>query len=322
MKYDKETIARIVNLKLQGYNSRIIAKELGISKSGVNYAYNRWQKEGCTILYKPEDVALKYLSTQQASPARILLLDIETAPDIAATFGRFKQNIGVDNVVREGGWIISAAWQWLGENTIYCTAVTPEEARNSDDSGVVAELYELLEQCDAVVAHNGEKFDIPVIKARLTVNNFPEPKKVKVIDTLKIAKQMRFQSNKLDALGKVLKEARKQEHEGISLWIDCMRGDEDALKRMLEYNVQDVSLLEKVYNRIKHMDSKPVNLGLFYDDNEHRCPVCGSSDVEYTGNSVYTQVSEFKEVQCGDCGHRSRERKAINSKEKRSSLLT
>jgi rRNA maturation endonuclease Nob1 len=92
---------------------------------------------------------------------------------------------------------------------------------------------------------------------------------------------------------------------------------------MVDYNEQDVALLERVYMRLRAFDNRPANAGHFFEDahNEHRCPVCGSDDVEYTGNSVYTPVSEFAEVVCNDCGHRSRTRQAKNSKEKRNSLL-
>ncbi|HNU61925.1 MAG TPA: hypothetical protein PKL04_06980, partial [Methanofastidiosum sp.] len=158
-------------------------------------------------------------------------------------------------------------------------------------------------------------------KARLALHRMPMHKTVKVIDTYKISKGMRFNSRKLDSLADYFNAGRKVTHEGINLWIRCMNGDPEALNDMRVYNEQDVVLLEEVYNCIKAYDNNPVNLGQYFNDNEQHCPVCGSTDIASTGNLVYTQVSSFDEVRCNSCGHRSRKRTQRNSKDKRSNLL-
>ena len=171
------------------------------------------------------------------------------------------------------------------------------------------------------VMHNCNSFDLPVFKARLALHRMPMHKTVKVIDTYKISKGMRFNSRKLDSLADYFNAGRKVTHEGINLWIRCMNGDPEALNDMRVYNEQDVVLLEEVYNCIKAYDNNPVNLGQYFNDNEQHCPVCGSTDIASTGNLVYTQVSSFDEVRCNSCGHRSRKRTQRNSKDKRSNLL-
>lgn len=302
MKYDEQTIQEIVELKQDGMSSRDIATLLGVSKSGVNDAYNR-------------------LKEQDLGFPKILFLDIETAPDVAAVFGRRKQNISQDAVIQEGGWIISAAWKWQSGKTVMSEVLTPSEASTQDDYMLCWMLYDILEEADAVVAHNGINFDIPVIKARLAKHGFAAMKKVKIIDTLKIARQLRFQSNKLDSLGVTLGCGRKQKHSGIQLWIDCMKGNQEALDEMQRYNEQDVVLLEQVYNKLKAYDSNPVNIAQYYNDSKQRCSVCGSEHLKETGNFVYTQISKFAELQCEDCGARSRTRQQLNTKEKRSNFL-
>lgn len=295
----------IRELKAEGYSSRAIADITGLSKSGINYYLN-----GRKSRQKP-----------QTDGPRILLFDLENTPSIGAAFQRWQVNLSQDHIVREGGCLISACWKFVGEDKIYSAVQTPKEARADNDVSILCQLYEAWDSADMVVAHNAKRFDVPLFKTRLLLAGLPPPKTVKVIDTLRIVKGLKFNSNKLDSLCEVLGIGRKMEHEGIRLWLDCMEGDKKALKKMLNYNEQDIVLLEELYHAVKAFDSNPHNAAHYFDGSEARCPVCGSLDLTPTGHLVYTPVSEFPEVQCGDCGHRSRTRQAVNSKEKRANLL-
>lgn len=307
MKYNNEVTNAVIQLSKKGVSSRKIAKLLGISsKSTVN-----------NILYKHNELT----SDKAIGQPTITYLDIETAPCIAAVFGRFGINLSQDNIIENGGQIISACWQVEGSEEVKGVVMTSTEARERDDSRIVATLYDVIESSDILVWQNGDKFDSGKIKTRLIVNGFPPPKTVKTVDTLKIARQLGFPSNRLDALGDYLKVGRKEKHSGIGLWIRCLSGDTEALQEMLVYNKQDVSLLRDVYLKLRAFDQRHPNVALYYQDDATRCAVCGSENVSHTGNSVFTEVSEFKEVQCNDCGHRHRTRKAINTKEKRDSLV-
>ena len=298
----KEWIEYYSNL---GYSSREIERRTGVSKSACNYFLN-----GRATPQVP-----------QKDGPRVLLFDLESAPSIVAAFGRFKVNVPQDAVVKEGGSLISVCYKFLGDNKVTKLVQTPKEAKAMDDSRLVAELYVAFEEANIIVAHNLDRFDLPLFKTRLLANGFPPPPTVKTVDTLKIAKSMRFSSNKLDSLGSYLELGRKVDHEGIKLWLDCMNGDKKSLDKMLAYNEQDVLLLEKIYLKIRAFDTKPANAGQYFKDSEVHCPVCGSTDLTPTGNSVYTSVSEFPEVECNDCGHKSRTRSTTSTKETRSKLL-
>lgn len=303
MKYTAETIQTIFAMKQQGMSSRKIANAFGISKSGVNDMLNRYATQ-----IKPKGM-------------RLLFLDLETSADIAVSFKRFKTSYGQDSVLQDGGTILSISWQYNDEQEPSGLALSPYEAVNNDDSRLVATLIELIEDSDAICGHNIVQFDDAVIQARSAINGFAPHKLVKKIDTLRIARQMKFPSNKLDSLGHMLGVGRKMEHQGIKLWIDCMFGHQQALDTMLEYNKQDVTLLIDVYNKLKAFDSKAPNAGLYTDELVPVCRVCGSTHVEPTGNVVSTAVSKFIEVQCGECGARSRTRQSLNTSKERKLLL-
>lgn len=304
MKLSEEKVKEILRLKEQGLSSRQIAGILDVSKTAVN----DWVVRSCIIQEEPK------------KQPRILVFDVETFPSIAATFGRFNQTIGHNNIIREGGTIVSAAWKYYGDTEVKSVVMTPEEAIKDNDTRIVCELYEAFEQAEVVVAHNAS-FDLGVFKARLALHRMPMYKTVKVIDTYKISKGMRFNSRKLGSLADYFDVSRKITNEGIPLWIRCMNGDADALEEIRLYNVGDIKTLEEVYNCIKAYDNNPVNLGQYFNGSEQHCPACGSTDIASTGNLVYTQVSSFDEVICNACGHRSRKRTQRNSKDKRSNLL-
>lgn len=303
MKFNESQQKLIRELFEEGKSSREIAWYTNLSKSGINYFLNR-------------------TGIRNARKPKILFFDLENAPSVVAAFQRWDVNISQDHVITEGSWLISASWKFLDEDEVHGVVLTKEEALEQNDSRIVAELYEAIEKADIVVAHNLKKFDWPLLKTRLVLNGFPPLPTVKLVDTLRIAKGLKFNSNKLDSLGEVLGIGRKIQNSGISLWIKCMEGCTDSLEEMLEYNKGDVLLLEKVYLRLRAWDLNHPNVSMYYSDTETRCPVCGSSSVDETGNSVYTSASEFKELQCGHCGHRSRVRTNSLAKEKRKSFIS
>lgn len=307
MKYTEDTIKAILDLKANGLSSRDIASLLEISKSGVNYTIER---ESSKIV--------------NSNGPRVLIFDTETAAATALTFGRFKVNLSQDNILDNGGWLLCACWRWLGEKEVHRIWLTPKEVANKDDSRLVAQLFELYEEADAVIAHNSQGFDHKVVQTRAIINGFPPLPQVKVLDTLLLVKKyLKLPSNRLDAIGEFFNLGRKISTGGISLWRKVQEGDVKAMEDMVTYCAQDVDLLYEVYLRTRQLGraGSDFNAALYYDDDKVRCRVCGSDDVEYTGRTTETSLNKFEEVRCNDCGAVHRDRKTITSVNKRKSLL-
>lgn len=312
-RYTQDVMQDILVLHKMGLSSREISRTLfGLEtkKSTINNILNRGVNGVPRGTYKLEK-----------SLPRILFIDFETLPSTAVVFGRFNLNLSPRHIIEEGNQILSASWCYLNDDEVTGVVMSKNEAINRDDSRVLACVYEVIQNSDIVVAQNGDRFDIPLFKTRCIVNNFLPTKRFKTIDTLKIAKQLKFDSNSLESVASALGLGSKLPHTGIKLWIDCMNGNEKALQKMLEYNRQDVRLLREVYLKLRAYDSRHPNLALYFDDEKIRCPACGSEDVHETGNSVFTSLSEFKEMTCYDCGHNSRTRINISSKNKRKNTL-
>lgn len=246
--------------------------------------------------------------------AKIFVIDIETSCSLAAAFGRRKIFLSQDHIIREGGKILCFAYREVGTTTTHLIGMTPQEALEDDDSRIVAELWELFEMADAIVAHNAAKFDFPMIKTRVLANNMPPLPTVKVLDTLIMArKNFRFPANGLDALAAYLGIQRKKDAGGITTWILYSQGDIEAINHMHEYCKVDVDVLYEVYMRLRSFGhtGSDFNAAHYTDKQDGlSCNVC-SSQVYTTGRTVYTSVSKFEELRCSGCGAVSRSRVTI-----------
>jgi DNA polymerase elongation subunit (family B) len=255
--------------------------------------------------------------------AKVLILDIETAPINAYVWGIWNQNIGTHQI--QSDWFcLTWAAKWLFEEKVYSAKLKPKEVLEQNDKRIIEGIWRLVNEADIVIAHNGEKFDMPKLNSRFIINQLNPPLPYQQIDTLKhIRRQFGFTSNKLDYVNKLLNLERKKE-TNFELWERCMKGDSKALSEMEAYNVQDVRILEETYLLIRAWIKPHPNMGLFIlDEKEHRCPNCGSNDLTAEGKMYYTSANAYELMRCSNCGASSRKRLgAINIKEKRHLLIS
>jgi hypothetical protein len=233
--------------------------------------------------------------------AKVLILDIETAPIRAFVWGIWQQNVGISQI-QSDWYCITWAAKWLFDKKVYSGAVTSEEAVRQDDKRMITGLWALLNEADIVIAHNADKFDIPKVNTRFLLHGLTPPLPYQVVDTLKhIRRQFGFTSNKLDYVNKLLNLPRKQE-TSFELWEGCYKGEAKSIKKMLDYNVQDVRILEDTYLRIRPWIKPHPNMGLFIlDTKQNRCPSCGSNKLEVDGH-YHTHANVFEAFRCTNCG--------------------
>lgn len=239
--------------------------------------------------------------------SRILILDIETAPNIAYVWGAWKQNVGQKQWL-DKSHIMSFAAKWLGKDEIIY-----EENRKANDKVLVKSLFKLLDAADIVVAHNGRRFDLPIILGRGVTHGFRPPSPYFIVDTLLVArKEFRFVANSLVNIAEELGVSPKQDHKGFpgfELWLECLRGNEEAWEEMRTYNIQDVVTLEEVYLRmLPYMRNHPNVAQRQKDGVNIACPKCGSHHIQYRGWYFTKMGLAYRRFQCQDCGGWGRER--------------
>lgn len=236
---------------------------------------------------------------------RLLMWDIETSHNIVATFDLFNRApINYKGILQER-YIICASWKWLGEDKVHAVSVLDDAKRFSknpnDDYHVIKTLHDLLSQADGVCAHYGNNFDIKFFNTRALFHGMAPIHDVIQIDTYRIAKQkFRFNSNRLDYIGTFLGLGCKKDICHAD-WLSALKGDKDAIKRMVAYNKQDVRLLEGIYTRLSPFVPAKVNCRLFSSTGDEKCTRCGSLKFEYRGWS-YTANRRYRRMQCKSCG--------------------
>lgn len=232
---------------------------------------------------------------------KVIYLDIETAPSMGYYFDLWKEG----NIVsEEKSWYILSYAYKINDGPVKVKGLDDYplfKINKENDLFLAKDLWALLDSADIVIAHNGDKFDIRKINARLILHGLTPPSHYKTIDTLKAARRyFSFDSNRLDALGKYLGLGAKLPHTGFKLWKDCMSGEPKAWVLMKRYNKQDVVLLEQVYKALRPWMATHPNLNV-YDDSIMACPKCRSVNIQRRGFRV-TTLSKAQAYQCMDCG--------------------
>ena len=256
------------------------------------------------------------------SSAKVLILDIETAPIMAYVWGLWKQNVYI-NQIHSDWFIFTWAAKWLFEEKTYSGKLTSKEAIAHDDKRIMQSLWAMLNEADIVITHNGDKFDIPKINTRFLMHGMNPPMPYLTIDTLKVVKgQFKFSSNKQELLNITLGSDRKVDTGGFELWEKCYKGDKESLNLMEEYNIGDIISLESNYLKLRPFIKPHPNMGLFILDGHERCPSCGSDDLQAHGKDYLTTVNIFEALRCNNCGAIGRRRKSKLTVNERRNVLS
>ena len=303
----------IYDLEFSGMSNREIADKVGCSIRLVQMRLGNTRERNDMVQREVRNRLPK-----------ILIFDLETSPMEGYFWGLFKQRPSIAQVKKDWSILCWCA-KWLFEPEIIGQSVTWKEAHNREDKSIIKGLWDLIEEADIVVAHNGDNFDVRVMNARYIVNGLGPNTPFKSIDTRKVSsKNFRHASHKLEWLCKRLDVKRKKNPQGYELWTECVDGKKTvarkALDQMMAYCKDDVGALEDLFIELSPW-VKGINAGVYAEADQEICPnpACGSIDVEFMGYYT-TTVSKFRSFRCRDCGAIGRLRKTTLSKDKRDRL--
>lgn len=224
--------------------------------------------------------------------SKILVIDVETSPNLVYSWGLYKQNISLPQIVKPSQIICFAA-KYVGEKEIFFYSEW-EHGRKA----MLEAAHSLLMEADAVVGYNQAAFDLPKFTGEFLLAGMQPPPPPTNIDLLKAVKKFGFLSNKLAFVGPLLSIGSKTKHAGFELWAKVMDGDDASRKKMKAYNIQDVKLTEQLYKRILPYIPTHPTLG---DTKKGTCPACGSNKIQSRG---YRRTKSFKtqRLHCQSCG--------------------
>lgn len=205
------------------------------------------------------------------------------------------------------GYTMCYSAKWYGEAEVFFDSVY-----NSSPKAMIKRLHKLLDEADAVIHYNGTKFDIPTVNKEFILHGLKPPAPYAQIDLLKTSRNVfRFPSNKLDYIAQALGVGKKVGGLTHDLWVQCMAKNPEAWKRMEQYNIQDVLLLEKLYDKMKPWIKGHANHSLYSE--EVCCPNCGGKHYQHRGYA-YTQAAKYARFQCKGCGKWFRSGRSLAAK--------
>jgi DNA polymerase elongation subunit (family B) len=228
-----------------------------------------------------------------------LFVDIDTSPNIGRFWrAGFKLNITPERILEERK-IVCIGYKWAGEKEIKC----PSWDKDMDDRAMLEEFIPIMNSADEIVAHNGDRFDVPWIKTRAIINGLPMFPRYKTVDTCKMARSnFYFNSNKLAYISKVLGFEGKLA-TNYDLWKKvCVEGDRKALAYMVKYCKKDITELEDVYNEIAPYCVHKSHAGVMAGKEKWSCANCSSERVIKSKTRVTAMGTPQHQMQCKDCG--------------------
>lgn len=238
------------------------------------------------------------LPTTDVRP-KILLIDIETTPNVVHAWGLYNQNIALSQLIEPSRMLCFSA-QWLG--------VKPMGFFAGD--GMVKQAHNMMSEADLIVHYNGNSFDIPILHSEFALAGLAPPAPSRHIDLYRVVKKnFRFPSGKLEYITKALGLEGKIKHSGHDLWVRCMEDDIHAWDIMRRYNIRDVVLLEKLYKILLPWISNHPSVALYQD--KDGCRNCGSTNLRKEGY-CYLVAGKYQQYQCRACNSWSRSSKRIS----------
>ena len=226
-----------------------------------------------------------------------LFYDIEVSPNYGS-FWRPGRKLTIDyRSIKKERAVICIGYKW--EEDREATVLSWD--RSQCDKKMLKTFSTILASADECVGHNIDRFDLPWVRTRCLIHklqSFPPPR---TCDTLKWARKLGFNSNRLDYLGQVLGIGCKIKTDH-GLWdAVCWDDDRKALAQMMEYCANDVLLLQAVYGELSELFPPKTHVGVMFNHERWSCPYCGSDNVIKNRPRVSAKGVKSQQMKCKDC---------------------
>lgn len=260
-------------------------KELESVRRSVSHWRERWNVESRKI------------------PIKRLFFDIETGYYIlkirAWQLKNFQKYFNYQDIEREKE-IICISYKWQYEDVVHTLDFRMGEKK------MLKEFIKILGDADEIIGHNGDRFDLPFLRARCLYHGVLMFPTYRTLDTLKKTRSsFLLASNKLDYLLKYTEVGAKVEHRGFDMWKEIIEGSpeesEKAIEEMIEYCEGDVIGLQDYYAVISPFITHNNNFAVLTGGDKWDCPECASKDVEL--HHTYTTAMGIirRQMKCNTC---------------------
>lgn len=186
--------------------------------------------------YRCVECGKKFHPSLRLQPVQLreAFLDIE-ASQLTASFGH----------------VISWALKHRGQDEVLYDCIRRRSLK--EERRVLRSLLRALQDVDMVYTYYGSRFDIPFLRTRCLYHglDFPEYLQLYHRDVYYIARgRLRLHGSRLAQVAEFLGIEGKTPLDP-NVWVRASFGDKEALRYILEHNIADVEVLEKVYDRLE-----------------------------------------------------------------------
>ncbi len=236
-----------------------------------------------------------------------LLIDTEWTYAIYYGFPSKKPQYMAARNIKHRQFCPNASFMWEHQSKVKSVSVLDNPAQFKkdfrNDKVCAVALHEAMSEADVIVAHNLDKFDLPMLNVIFALYGLgPIPEK-KLVDTLKVArKHFRFAGNGLDDLLKFFGHSGKAEKPD---WVAMTEGCAKNIKKSITYCNRDVvglkiilKILRPYMRNIPKMREikLPEHYGII------SCEACDSDKLQNKGLGGFGGAL-YPRVRCSECGH-------------------
>lgn len=247
-----------------------------------------------------EEALLIHREKAKTTSVKRLFFDIETSPCVGYFWrpGR-KVSISYDNIL-EPWRVICVSYKWQHEDKVKNLYWD----KNQNDKELLEKFLAVANQADELVAHNGDRFDIKMLRTRCAFHKVKMRPKYRTLDTLSKSRGgFSFPSNRLNDIGLYLGIGQKLDTGGFSLWKEVMKDNEEALDKMLDYCDMDVVLLQDIFEYLQPYILNNTHVGILDGGEKYHCPNCGGEHPELLKISTTARGTVRRLVECTDCNY-------------------
>jgi len=229
---------------------------------------------------------------------RLLVLDIESAPILAYTWGIWQQNVDPLKQIVAPPRMLCYGAKWHGERKKFFASEYHDGRLE-----MLSSLHDLLDEADFVVGWNSARFDRPWIDGEFDREGLGPAGPARDLDLMKVAKkQFRLPSYKLDYVAqKHYGLPGKVTHTGFQLWADVLSDDDErrakAWRLMRRYQLGDIDVTDAVLTKMKPWIRILPNPALYAEDGTPEACGCGNTQLQQRGYR-YTQLSRYARYFC------------------------
>lgn len=218
--------------------------------------------------------------------------------------------------------ILTFAAKWLDDDRVFYSDNRNKKNKRNDKE-LVRKLSKLLDSADVVITKNGKRFDEKMFNARCAKHGIKIPSPYRHLDLEQVVrKKFKLVSYSLHYLCEFFntkhKKLKHSKYPGMSLWEECLSGNNHAWEEMKKYNMHDVLSTEDVYHKIKGWD-KTINFQVYNEKGLLQCN-CGSTKLQKRGFN-FSNTGKYQRYQCQNCGIWLSGKTNLLTKEHKSRLL-